>query len=136
MREGRCLCGAVRFRGEPAETFGICHCKMCQRWAGGPLIAATVTKLEIEGADEIVTRRTSGWASRSHCGTCGSALWYRWDKGVDGAGDYEIPLGLWDDADGLTLVREIFVDLKPDAYDFAGDHERLTAAQTLAKYVP
>ncbi|NND71473.1 MAG: GFA family protein, partial [Rhodothermales bacterium] len=39
-----------------------------------------------------------------------------------------------DDANGLTLEREIFIDRKPDSFQLAGDHVRLTEAETLAMY--
>ncbi|MBF9035903.1 GFA family protein [Rhodobacterales bacterium HKCCE2091] len=131
------MCGAVRFTARDLGGFGVCHCSQCQRWSGGPFLGVTVTRddMRIEaGADSIATRRTSEWASRSRCGDCGSPLWYRFDRGEDGAGDYEVPVGLLDDANGLQLRREIFVDAKPDCFDFAGDHPRLTRAETLALY--
>ena len=137
MRAGGCLCGAVRFSAETADSYGICHCVQCRRWAGGPLIAVTVAEdaLTLQSG-EVVSHRTSGWASRSRCAACGSPLWYRWDKGVDGAGDYEVPLGLLDDTSGLTLAREIFADEAPAGLAFAGDHPRLSAADTRAHFAP
>ena len=38
--EGGCLCGAVRYRisAEPHHA-GYCHCRMCQRSAGAPVVA-------------------------------------------------------------------------------------------------
>ncbi len=90
--------------------------------------------INIVSKTSIVSRRTSDWASRSHCGSCGSPLWYRHDRGVDDSGDYEVPIGLLDDADGLILEREIFIDRKPDCISFVGDHPRLTEAETLAIY--
>ena len=133
-RTGQCLCGAVRFTAADTGDFGACHCQMCQRWLGGPMLGVTVPEaaMAIEGAEHVVTRRTSDWASRSRCGTCGSPLWYRYDKGRDGEGDYELPVGLLDDADGLPLRRELFADIKPDSWSLAGDHERLTTAQVRA----
>ncbi len=100
------------------------------------MLGVTVEKddLRIDGAPAIDTRRTSSWASRSRCAACGSPLWYRFDRGVDGDGNYEVPIGMLDDANGLALRREIFIDRKPDSFEFAGAHERLTEAHTLALF--
>lgn len=135
-RTGGCLCGAVRFTAKSLSGFGVCHCEQCRRWAGSALFAVTVpaADMEIEGAEAIRAYRSSDWASRAFCGTCGSVLWYRYDKGVDDAGDYELTIGLLDDADGLTLEREIFSDQKPDCWALTGDHPRMTRAETLACY--
>lgn len=135
---GGCLCGAVRFAAHnvPA-TFGGCHCKMCQRWAGAALLAVTVPTSDIrfDGADHIATFQSSDWAERAWCSRCGSGLWYRVTKGPH-MGAYEIPVGLFDDPNGLTMTREIFIDRKPDGYAFAGDHQRMTEAEVLALYAP
>lgn len=133
-RTGQCLCGAVTFTAARIGNFGVCHCGQCQRWAGGPLMAVTVREDDMRFEGPVVARRTSGWASRSRCGECGSPLWYRFDRGTDGVGDYEVPVGLLDDANGLDLKREIFIDRKPDSFALAGDHERLTEAETIALY--
>jgi hypothetical protein len=45
-------------------------------------------------------------------------------------------VGAFDDSSELRLTREIFIDHKPDGYAFAGEHPRLTAAETLAEYAP
>lgn len=135
---GQCLCGAVRFSAARLGDFGICHCRQCQRWLGGPMMGVTVAEGDMtvaEGAP-VETRRTSEWASRSRCGACGSPLWYRFDRGQDGTGNYEVPIGLLDDANGLALKREIFIDRKPDCFDVAGEHDRLTEAETMALFAP
>jgi len=43
MREGGCLCGAVRYRveGEP-EASDICHCETCRRAASAPTLPFAV----------------------------------------------------------------------------------------------
>ncbi|ETX30473.1 GFA family protein [Roseivivax isoporae] len=137
-RTGSCLCGAVRFAAAELGSFGVCHCSQCQKWTGSALFAVTVPEhaLRIEGGDAVRTRRTSDWASRSNCAGCGAPLWYRYDRGVDGAGDYELPVGLLDDANGLVLEREIFTDRKPDCWTLSGDHQRLSEAETHALYGP
>ncbi len=81
-----------------------------------------------------MARRSSDWATRSFCGSCGSPLWYRLDSGVDGTGDYEVALGLFDDPNGFTLEQEIFIDCKPDSYALAGDHKRMTRAEAFAAF--
>ena len=35
------------------------------------------------------------------------------------------------DTDDLVLERHIYIDSKPDRYDFTGDHPRVTEAQLL-----
>ncbi|TNY34394.1 GFA family protein [Pelagovum pacificum] len=128
------MCGAVKFTAKELGPFGICHCGMCQRWLGSAMFGVTVPEkaMEIEGAEHVGSRRSSDWATRCWCTECGSSLWYRYDKGRDGQGDYEVPLGLFDDRDGLTLRREIYFDRKSDSWSVEGSHERLTEAQTTA----
>ena len=43
-------------------------------------------------------------------------------------------LGTLDDASGLDLEREIFIDRKPDNYSFEGPTEQLTEAQVMAEF--
>ncbi|EPX86953.1 Gfa-like protein [Salipiger mucosus DSM 16094] len=132
------MCGAVRFAVGALGNFGVCHCRQCQRWAGSALFGVNVPEaaMRVEGAEHIGSFRSSDWATRSFCTRCGSGLWYRYDKGVDGTGDYEVPVGLLDDANGLELQSEIFADAKPDCWALEGAHERLTSAETLAKFGP
>ena len=135
--KGQCMCGAVSFsaRNVP-DTFGGCHCKMCQRWAGSALLGVTVQEADLDwaGQENIKRLQSSDWAERAWCDNCGSGLWYRVTAEGPHKGGYEFPIGLFDDASGLRLVREIFVDRKPDAFAFSGDHEMLTQAQAMALY--
>ncbi|KAA8611501.1 GFA family protein [Salipiger aestuarii] len=133
---GSCMCGAVRFTARSIGGFGVCHCEQCRRWTGSALFAATVpeTDMVIAGGAVIRTFRSSAWASRAFCGVCGATLWYRFDQGRDGTGNYEVAIGLLDDAGALELEREIFADQQQDCWRLAGDHVRMTQAETLAKY--
>jgi hypothetical protein len=135
-RTGRCLCGAVRFTArEVHPRLSLCHCKMCQRWTGGPLFAVFVPAagLSFEGAEHVRRIASSEIAERAWCGRCGSALWYRL-TGPGAAAEYELTLGLFDDTSGFEIGEEIFADAKPAAYAFTGAHTRLNEAETLAKY--
>ena len=44
MIEGGCLCGAVRFSASDPTEGAYCHCRRCQRSAGGPFM--TIVKVE------------------------------------------------------------------------------------------
>jgi hypothetical protein len=79
-REGGCFCGAVRYSvdGEPIDA-GYCHCRMCQRAAGAPVLAwgnwpeAAFRWL----AGEPAVLRSSARGERSFCGRCGTHLLFR-----------------------------------------------------------
>lgn len=135
-RTGGCLCGAVRFTAAELGNFGVCHCRMCQRWAGSALFGVSVKPehMTIEGAEMIGVYASSDWASRHFCTRCGSGLWYRYDPKGDGGGSYEVPVGLLDDGNGLELRREIFIDRKPDSFALAGDQKRLTKVEVEALF--
>ena len=136
-KSGQCMCGAVRFTARNVRTgFGACHCKMCQRWAGSALLAVTVPADDITwtGLDKVQTIQSSDWAERGWCTTCGSGLWYRITAESKHKGNYEIPIGIFDDADGFTLEQEIFVDRKSNSFELAGDHRQLTEAEVFAIY--
>jgi hypothetical protein len=137
--KGQCMCGAVRFTAQSVQTdFAACHCKMCQRWAGSALLATTVRGDDLTwiGQDHIARFQSSDWAERAWCTNCGSGLWYRITAQGPHQGEYEIPVGLFDDTTGMRLVREIFTDRKSEAFAFAGDHEMLTEAQVIALFGP
>jgi hypothetical protein len=77
---GGCQCGAVRYRleAEPTET-NVCHCRMCQKAGGGPVMAFAGVRLEelvwTRGAPRIFASSTI--AERGFCAACGTPLTYR-----------------------------------------------------------
>ena len=78
--EGGCLCGAVRYRisQEPHDA-GYCHCRMCQRASGAPVVAWLTMRRAafawVEG--EPAVHRSSPKAERLFCRTCGTQLVFR-----------------------------------------------------------
>ncbi len=126
---GKCLCGAVRYTAEDVSTdVHACHCGMCRRWSGGPALAVQVGPVTFEDEEHLVRYQSSDWAERGFCRQCGSGLFYR----IRETGDYVFWMGSFDDQEAFSLVGEIYVDEKPQAYDFAGEHPRLTGAEFLA----
>lgn len=136
-RTGGCLCGAVRFSARlTRQEFGACHCEMCRRWTGSALLGISVPEANViwQGDENIARFQSSDWAERATCRTCGSPLFYHVTMDGPMAGDLEMPVGLFDDASGLTFTNEIYIDHKPDSYAYVGDRPRLTRKETLAKF--
>ena len=131
-KSGHCLCGAVQVSAVLANAeAGACHCKMCQRWTGGPYVAVACTPETVfEGKDAIGVYPSSEWAERGFCKRCGSPLFYR----LKSDGSYYLPVGLLDDTEGLTLVIEVFIDKKPSLYSFAEKTNKMTEAEFMAMY--
>jgi len=71
----------------PIRDIGVCHCRMCQLWTGGPFFHAfTVRANRVDWTGTPVEWRSSPKAVRAHCGNCGSPLYWRGDArpaGID-----------------------------------------------------
>ena len=137
VHAGRCMCGAVSFSIEALRPdFGACHCEMCRRWTGSAFLGISVPEKNIvfEGLEHVQKLQSSAWAERAWCGRCGTGLWYRVTAESPMAESYEVPIGLLDDANGLTFTREIFVDVKPDCFAYVGEHRMLTRAKVMKLY--
>lgn len=131
---GRCLCGAVKITltGDHKEV-GTCHCTICRRWGSGPCMAIDVGKdIEIEGRDHVRVYRSSEWAERAFCDTCGTSLYYRLLE----TGGHSLSAGILDDQSDLTLTSQIFVDEKPAYYTFANETKTMTGAEVFAAFAP
>jgi hypothetical protein len=77
-KQGTCLCGATRLKVTVDNTHvSACHCSMCRKWTGGPLLAVQcAAPPQIEGPAPSVYD-SSPWAQRGFCGQCGTHLFYR-----------------------------------------------------------
>ncbi len=136
-RTGSCLCGAVSYSvSNPMTQAGACHCGMCRKFSGGVYIGVQVAPDEIsfEGADNIATYTSSDWAERAFCKTCGSSLYYRVTAPGPHQGVYHLGMGTVDDPSGLTMTEEIFTDVKPAGYSFAGDLKGMTGDEVFAMF--
>ncbi|MCX9147481.1 GFA family protein [Erythrobacter sp. WG] len=127
---GRCLCGAVTITVEAMEAqVDICHCAMCQRWSGAFYAGVKGENVTVEGEAAVTAYRSSEWAERAFCGTCGSNLWYRFLP----TGSRSFLAGLFDLPTGFGIERQIFVDEKPDWYDIAQESPMLTGEEIIAE---
>lgn len=133
-RTGRCLCGAVKFEASNvSRSLGACHCSMCRRWTGGPFLAVDCgSEVKFSGEANITVFNSSDWADRGFCKKCGSNLFYRL-KGVE---QYQIPPGLFDNDSGLEFNHQVFVDERPEYYEFSNKTSNMTGPEVYAKYAP
>jgi hypothetical protein len=132
-KQGSCLCGAIAFSlSLKHPTFGACHCSMCRKWGGGPLLTVdTDTPVKyLRGEDQIRAFSSSEWAERGFCATCGSHLFYRFKQG----GFYAVPLGLLEKPEDLTFHLQVFIDEKPSNYCFSNQTQTLTGEQVIAQF--
>ena len=82
-RSGSCFCGSVRYRvGGRALTVCQCHCGMCQRAVGAPVVTwATFDRKDFASTGPALTWfQSSVEARRGFCGRCGSSLFFESDR--------------------------------------------------------
>ncbi|MDD9920862.1 MAG: GFA family protein [Boseongicola sp.] len=134
-RTGKCLCGAVSFEADVELGIQACHCSQCQRWTGGgPLFAARVRNMEMDGAEFAEAYLHSEWGERAVCKTCGSTLYWK----MQGKNIAFMAAGLLDDQSGLKVTEEIFIDYRPDwmpAFEGANQSTEAELQAKLAAYL-
>ncbi|MDH5530346.1 MAG: GFA family protein [Paracoccaceae bacterium] len=122
---GRCMCGAVTVTMTPAKPeIHACHCDMCRRWTGSVYLEIDAVPGSVKAEGPVKTFKSSDWAERANCGQCGSPLWFHLT--APGGNLHAVSAGLFDDAGGFPLAKEIYIDRKPNGFSFVGDHVRLT----------
>ena len=106
--EGGCLCGAVRYRATAPPIRGvICHCPMCRRHSGAPVLAFVHFRLQdfgwVRGAP---TRyRSSAFAERGFCSVCGSTLSMHEEVLADRV---QIAVGSLDQPQRITITDHVW----------------------------
>jgi len=131
---GSCLCKAVSITAKKVNPqVGACHCNMCRKWGGGPLMAVDCgTDVEFEGKDNISVFNSSAWAERGFCKQCGSHLFYR----IKETQQVMIPAGLLDDDEPFVFDHQVFIDEKPSFYGFENETKNMTGEEVFAVYAP
>jgi hypothetical protein len=127
---GHCLCGAVTIAVEAMQAeVDICHCAMCQRWGGSFFAGVKGESVAVSGEEAVTVYRSSEWAERAFCATCGSNLWYRFLP----TGNRVFLAGLFDLPRGFGIEQQIFVDEKPDWYDILQESPMKTGPEVVAE---
>jgi hypothetical protein len=123
---GHCVCGAVEIVIKKyGDVVYTCHCDTCRRMNSGPVLsvdpgpkenvifAAGVEKITIYNDEDV---------ERGFCSICGSTLfWHDPEKN-----HYCMNAELFDDiVKAAAFNLELFYDMKPGYYAFAGERKRL-----------
>lgn len=128
---GQCLCGAVSIRSGRRDRMDVCHCGMCRRWSGSPMLAVHCgPDIEISGLDSVTVYSSSDWAERGFCRQCGTHLFYR----IKGSSQYSVPAGFFQSGAHFAMGRQIFIDRKPDYYAFANQTPVMTEAEVIEEF--
>ena len=108
---GGCLCGQVRYAIAPLPSqtsiidAGYCHCRLCQRASGAPVVAwATVRRAALHMlAGTGTTYASSAKGRRTFCPRCGTALFF---THADQPDTVDITLASLDDPAALTPEQQ------------------------------
>ncbi|MCW4114518.1 GFA family protein [Aurantimonas sp. MSK8Z-1] len=130
--QAKCLCGGIRIDADfETVEVGACHCDICRRWAAGPFMAVgNAENVVLAGIDQLGVYQSSGWGERGFCTTCGTPLFWR----SQDEQHYAISATALEDLGDPAFTMQIFIDSKPDWYDFANETQTMTGAEFLAQF--
>ena len=121
MLEGKCYCGAVRYRVADEFLYAMnCHCSNCRAATGSafkPFGGIEREKLELtEGADAVLVVGEDD-LNDTRCAACGSLLY-----SVVREGEYvHVAFGSLVDAPSLRPTKHIFVASKAPWFEITDD---------------
>ena len=130
--KGSCLCGEVSFIANNASrSVSACHCSMCRKWGGGPVMAVDCgTDVTFKGEENISVFNSSKWAELGYCNICGSHLFFRLKESKQ----HMMAAGLFDDNSMFEFDLQVFIDDKPSFYCFSNKTNEMTGEEVFARY--
>ena len=121
MLDGRCECGAVRYRVADAFEYAMnCHCSRCRAGTGSAFKAfggVPRDRLQVvEGADRLLVWGDAD-GNHTRCGVCGSLLW----SVVRDGGWVHVALGSLADEPSIRPQGHIHVGSKAPWFEITDD---------------
>ena len=121
MLDGRCECGAVRYRVADAFEYAMnCHCSRCRAGTGSAFKAfggVPRDRLQVvEGADRLLVWGDAD-GNHTRCGVCGSLLW----SVVRDGGWVHVALGSLADEPSIRPQGHIHVGSKTPWFEITDD---------------
>ena len=121
MLEGRCECGAVRYRvADEFKYAANCHCSNCRAATGSafkPFAGIERSKLELTSGDDKLLIWGDDNGNHTRCAACGSLLY-----SVVRDGEWvHVALGSLADAPSIRPAEHIFVGSKAPWFEITDD---------------
>ena len=128
---GGCQCGAVRFKDLLSDRgIGVCHCKMCRRFASGPFLSTRFEgSVQLTEARGLTWYASSDFGKRGFCNVCGASLFWATPDAEEG--DWAISAGALDGDPDQSIFEHIFVDSAAPYAEFGGDAPCRTEAEVM-----
>ncbi len=86
--------------------------------------------VSFENESNVSIYNSSDWAERGFCKNCGSHLFYRLKENKQ----YFIPAGIFENTDEFIFDHQVFIDNKPDYYEFANETKNMTEKEVFAAF--
>ena len=123
---GHCVCGAIHISIKEYGNFVYtCHCDNCRRMNSGPVLSVDPGPKEnvvFARGKEKITIYQDEEVERGFCSVCGTTLF--WHNPADN--HYCMNAELFDEIiKNASFEAELFYDMKPGYYAFAGKRKRL-----------
>lgn len=130
---GSCLCGKITLKAKQMNTsLGACHCATCRKWTGGPFLAVDCgSDVNVQGQEFLSVYNSSDWGERAFCKSCGTILFFR----LKDHSFYSVSAELFNEPE-LKFETQIFIDSKPNYYDFANSTKKMTGEEVFAAFAP
>lgn len=132
--DGSCVCGKTQFSADlKNHHVHACHCSICRKQTSGIIMTIDIDaeSLQFTQQEYLKIYQSSQWGERGFCGACGTNLFWRTQ---DGQYCNVNVFALHEQPEDLKLNTEIYIDNKPNFYDFKYSREQLTEADVLALF--
>lgn len=132
--KGQCLCGEIIFEVElKNHKVHVCHCGICRKQTSGIIMTLDIQpdSLKFTQKNHLAIYASSDWGERGFCSQCGTNLFWRTkDHSYCNINVFSLDQTVED----LTLDTEIYIDCKPEFYNFQNQTKKMTEADVIALF--
>lgn len=123
IRLGGCLCGDLRYRASELIDAGYCHCRLCQRSSGSPVLAWVgfpASRFSYTKGEATIFA-SSDTGRRDFCARCGTQIAFRSSEVPD---RIDVNIASLDDPAGVEPEYHIWVESQISWFEIDDDLPR------------